>query len=458
MSKLDGAILIVDDDEDVLLTAELVLAHKFNKVITLRDPDKLVKVLEGQPIDVVFLDMNFKTGQTTGKEGLFFLRQTLKYDPNAHVVMQTAYGDIDTAVESMKIGALDFITKPWSKEKLLTTAVNIYRLRQSNREIQRLRNKNETLTSDLRVMFGEILGESEALRKLLEAVDKVAPTAANVLLLGENGTGKELLARRIHQLSDLNEGPFVKVDLGTIPETLAESLLFGHKKGSFTDAREDRTGFFEQADGSTLFLDEIGNLPMSLQGKILSAIQYGQIAVLGSQEMKHVKARLVCATNKPLYEMVEEGTFREDLLYRINTVELQAPPLRERHGDVRLLVSHFLEKYSNKYNKKELKVPPYTMKKLEEYDWPGNVRELQHATERAVIMAPESSLTPEDFMLKKSKIEKGKMRQSLKIDDVEKLTVEAAVEKSKGNLTQAAMHLGMGRSTLYRKMKKYGLL
>ena len=458
MAKLEGTVLIVDDDEDVLLTAEMIFTQKFRKVITLANPDRLSRTLGENEVDVIFLDMNFKTGRTDGREGMFLLREILKVDPQAYVVMQTAYGDIDIAVESMKIGALDFITKPWNKEKLLTTAVNLYKLRQSNKEIQKLKAQKEILSSDLNEQFGEILGNSKAMGVVFETIKKVADTGANVLILGENGTGKELVARRLHQLSKVKGESFVKVDLGTLTESLAESLLFGHVKGAFTDAKEDKIGFFEQADGGTLFLDEIGNIPLSLQSKLLTAIQYGHITKVGSSVARQVNVRLLCATNKSLYHMVEEGSFRQDLLYRINTVEIRVPPLRERKGDVPLLVSHFLRKFCNRYNKPTFKVASFTIKKLEQYDWPGNIRELEHATERAVIMASGKTLTPDDFMLKKSTLENGREWQSLNIDDVEKRVIEAAVEKCEGNLTRAALSLGMGRSTLYRKMKKFHLL
>lgn len=459
MSKLNGTVLVVDDDEDVLLTAEMILSTKFQQVITLINPELILKTLRDNSVDVIFLDMNFKSGQTSGNEGIFWLREILKNDSKAFVVMQTAYGDINTAVECMKIGSTDFITKPWDKQKLLTTATNTFKLKKSDQEIIKLKKQKDILSMDLMKQFGKLKGNSEGLKRVKDTICKVAPTEASVLILGENGTGKELVARELHLQSERKNEVFVKVDLGTLPESLAESQLFGHIKGAFTDAKEMGTGFFERASGGSLFLDEIGNISASLQSKLLSAIQDSQIIKVGDSTPKKIDIRLICATNKPLYKMVENGEFREDLLYRINTVEIRIPPLRERKSDIGILLEEFFERFKNKYNKYNLKLEKGLEQKLERYGWPGNIRELEHSTERAVILSNEEDLTESDFIrnVPTATTIDFDREDEVNMESVEKQVILKAIVKSEYNLTKSAEILGMGRSTLYRKMKKYNI-
>ncbi len=457
MHKLNASILIIEDDEDVLYTARLVLKQRFSDVHAEIEPKRLPRLLEKNTFDVILLDMNFSHGQTSGNEGMFWLREILKADPTAHVIMNTAYGDIQLAVDAMKNGAIDFIVKPWEKEKLLATVENVYQLSKSKKELQKLKSREKALTGDIDRSFPEMISHSDAMKPVLETIEKVAKTDANVLILGENGTGKELVAREIHRLSLRHREPLIKVDLGSLPETLFESELFGHKKGAFTDAKEDRQGRFEIASGGTLFLDEIGNLSLTQQMKLLSVLQSRQVFPLGSNKAISINVRILSATNANIADMIAEGTFRQDLIYRINTVEIQLPPLRDRPGDIPLLARHYLRLYGTKYNKPELEIAKTALKKLEVYSWPGNIRELQHAMERAVIMADGPALTTEDFLLDKKPLPAIVASDSLQKDDVEKQLIQKAVRKWDGNLTKAAEEMGMGRTTLYRKMKKYGL-
>jgi DNA-binding NtrC family response regulator len=370
--------------------------------------------------------------------------------------MMTAYGDIDLAVRAMQEGASDFIVKPWDNQKLLATIINVYRLHQSSEQIRSLRQKEEQLRHDIDQEFAEIIGQSPAMTSLLETVEKVGKTDANVLILGENGTGKELIARALHRSSARSKEIFISVDLGAIPENLFESELFGHVKGAFTDAHEDRSGRFEVANGGTLFLDEIGNLSLPLQAKLLSAIQNRVINRVGSSRETPIDIRLISATNMPLYRMVREKSFREDLLYRINTVEINIPPLRDRKEDIPLLAAHFLKVYSRKYKKHRPELDMESIQKLSDYSWPGNIRELQHVIERAMILSDEDILRPSDFLITKTSIETPDI-SGFKMEAIEKETIRKALEKYRFNITRAAGELGMARTTLYRKMTKYGL-
>lgn len=456
MQKLSGSILIIEDDEDVLYTAKLVLKQRFTDVQLETEPKRLPRLLEKSSYDVILLDMNFSHGQTSGNEGLFWLREILRLDPGAHVIMNTAYGDIQLAVEAMKVGAIDFLVKPWEKEKLLATVESVFQLARSKKEVQKLKSREKALSGDIDRFFPEMVSHSDAMKPVLDAIEKVAKTDANVLILGENGTGKELVAREIHRQSLRYKEPLIKVDLGSLPETLFESELFGHKKGAFTDAKDDRQGRFEIASGGTLFLDEIGNLNLSQQMKLLSVLQSRQVFPLGSNKAISINVRILSATNANIPDMIVEGTFRQDLLYRINTVEINLPPLRERPGDIELLAYHFLDMYGAKYKKKDLDIERSALRKLEKYSWPGNIRELQHAIERAVIMSNGRTLTADDFMLDKKPVAvlSGDILQK---DEVEKQLIRKAIKKWEGNLTKAAEEMGMGRTTLYRKMRKYGL-
>lgn len=457
MSKIDGKILVLDDDQGVLYTAKMILKQHFETVITEKDPQKLDFLLNQDRYDVIVLDMNFSYGLTSGKEGIKLLRKVLEKDPEAHVLMNTAYGDIDIAVEAMKEGAVDFLVKPWQKEKLLATVTAIYELSQAKRKLALAEAGQKIVVKDQQREFNDIISVSPAMKPVFEAIDKVAKTDANVLILGENGTGKELIARAIHNKSNRVDENFIKVDLGAVSEPLFQSELFGHVKGAFTDARENRPGRFEIANKGTLFLDEIGNLSLSMQAKLLTAIQFKQITRVGSNKAIPLDTRLICATNMPLYEMVEEKEFRQDLLYRINTVEIKLPPLRERVEDIEPLARHFLKLYGKKYKKQRMRLNETTLTKLKAYSWPGNVRELQHAIERAIIMSNSHLLAPEDFLLVERPNQNVITSDTFNMEDMEKQAIQNAIRNAEGNLTKAAKALGLGRSTLYRKMEKYKL-
>jgi len=452
-----GKILILDDDEDILVTTRILLKRYFPVIRTLSEPGQLMKVLEEESFDVVLLDMNFSAGSTTGKEGLDCLRKIMKVRPDISVVLMTAYADINLAVEGIRQGAIDFMVKPWENEKFLATIMTAFQLCRKKKEINHLKTSQKVLISDLEQSFSEIIGASKRMKELLGMISKIAPTDVNVLILGENGTGKEILARAIHKASLRRNELFIRVDLGSIPETLFESELFGHVKGAFTDARDDRTGRFEVASGGTLFLDEIGNLSLPLQSKLLTAVQSREIYRVGSSKPIPIDIRLISATNMPLYDMVEEKKFREDLLYRINTVELKIPPLRERDKDIPLLVNHFIRLYGQKYQKKYLQPAPAALKKLMKYNWPGNIRELEHVVERAMILGEDKVLKPADFVLSESRSRKN-TDQIINLPELEKNAIGLALDKHRGNLSKASMDLGLGRTTLYRKMKKYGIV
>jgi len=455
MSINKGNILVIDDNQDILLATKVVLKKYFARIITDSDPDKIFKHLEANEIDIVLLDMNFSPGATSGKEGLDLLQKTISLYPDILVIMITAYGDIDLAVQAMKVGAIDFIVKPWENRKLLATVQSAYRLSESKKQISKLQEKQEILQDEIDQQFSDIIGSSESMNQIFEAVRKVGPTDANVLILGENGTGKELIARALHKSSQRSSDIFVSVDLGAIHETLFESEMFGHMRGSFTDAKEDRKGRFEIASGGTLFLDEIGNLPLQAQAKLLTAIQNRSITPVGSNESIETDIRLICATNMPVFELVKTSGFREDLLYRINTVELRSPPLRDRPEDIPILVNHFMHMYEGKYNKSKLRITPDSIKKLSRYKWPGNVRELQHVMERAIILSDSNTLKPVDFLI--DRLEAPTVSDSLNMEDVEKQTIINALQRNQQNITKAADEMGMARTTLYRKMKRYDL-
>lgn len=447
---------MIDDDEDVLLAAKMLLKKQNHHVIIEKNPRKIPFLLNNDSYDVILLDMNYSKDITSGKEGFYWLAQILEKDPNAVVIMITAFGDVEMAVKALKNGATDFILKPWQNEKLVATVSTAIRLKQSYNQVDKLKKAKEMLEEQISRPFAEIVGQSQAIREVFALIDKVAKTDANVLILGENGTGKELIARAIHQRSLRKDNSFVSVDMGAITETLFESELFGHKKGAFTDAREDRPGRFELASGGTLFLDEIANLSLSLQSKLLSALQSRQVTRVGSNQAQPVDIRLICATNMQLNKMVQEGTFRQDLLYRINTVEIHVPPLTDRVEDIPLLANHYLNHYAKKYHKTVTTIAPEAMDKLKRYAWPGNIRELQHAIERAVIMTDSSSLQETDFLLSRS-LSATAASNTLNLDEVEKSAITKALQIHAGNISKAADELGLTRASLYRRMEKYGL-
>lgn len=458
MAAEQGNILIVDDDQGVLYTVKMILKQQYQSVHTKNNPTSAFESFLKTNYDVVLLDMNFRSGATDGKEGLELLNKMLAEKPDTHIIMHTAYGDIDLAVQAMKIGAIDFLVKPWEKEKLLSTVNNVYQLKKSRQELEQAKSREEALKRDIEKGAGELLWKDKSMQSVMMVIEKVAATSANILILGENGTGKELVARAIHCQSKRADKPFIKVDLGTISETLFESELFGHAKGAFTDAKEAKTGRFEIAHGGTLFLDEIGNLSLNMQAKILTAIQNKQINRVGSSNIIDLDIRLICATNKNLYKEVEEKLFRQDLMYRINTVELSIPPLRDRPRDIPYLLLHFINVFSRKYEKNGLTIEANELDELIDYNWPGNVRELQHAVERAVILSTGAKLEARDFIQNNMRNTNFRISaNSFDVKQVEKFTIQEALIKTKGNLTNASKELGMGRTTLYRKMKKYKL-
>jgi DNA-binding NtrC family response regulator len=451
-----GKILMIDDDEDVLLAAKMLLKKQGHHVIIEKNPKKIPFLLNNDTYDVIILDMNFSKDITSGKEGFYWLDQIIAHDPSSVVILITAFGDVEMAVRALKQGATDFILKPWQNEKLIATIGTAIRLKKSYNQVDKLKKAKEMLEEQISRPFGEIIGHSAAIQEVFALVEKVAKTDANVLILGENGTGKELIARAIHQRSLRKDNSFVGVDMGAITETLFESELFGHKKGSFTDAREDRPGRFELANDGTLFLDEIGNLSLNLQGKLLSALQSRMITRVGANHAIPVNLRLVCATNMPIHTMVQEGTFRQDLLYRINTVEIHVPPMSERVEDIPLLAQHFLEFYARKYHKTVTVIATEAMDRLKRYAWPGNIRELQPAIERAVIMTDSATLQESDFLLSRS-LTSGPANNTLNLDEVERAAIAKALQMHNGNISKAADELGLTRASLYRRMEKYAL-
>ncbi len=457
-SDKSGNILIVDDDNDVLYTAKLVLRGLFEKVDTLDSPSLIPQYLNKCKYEVILLDMNFTRGDTTGKEGLEWLDKIRLIDPDACVLTTTAYGEINLAVLAMKKGAVDFIIKPWNKVQLITSVKNVLQLKNE----QEGNNKSESNlfrgNHSQKIKYPEIISCSPIMAQILETIKMVAPTEANVLIMGENGTGKELAARLLHCESLRKQNAFVHVDLGAIPETLFEAELFGHKRGAFTDAKEDRAGRFEAASGGTLFLDEIGNLSHPLQAKILTAIQNREVIRIGSNHSIPVNVRLISATNMPVYEMADSFEFRQDLLYRINTIEIILPALRERREDIDLIADYYLKLFSEQYGKQVINIREDAVQKLKEYNWPGNIRELAHAIERAVILSKRETLTPEDFILKiKYTQNKFVPEPVIIVEDYEKKAIGGAISKYNGNLSKAAKELGIARSTLYRKISHFGI-
>ena len=458
MTKKTGRVLIIDDDQDILQAARLFLKQHTTLVHTENDPKAIPNCLKNETYDVVFLDMNFAKGATSGQEGFYWLDRILEIDPSIIVILITAFGDVDMAVRAIKEGATDFILKPWQNEKLLATLSAALKLRKSRLEARSLRSRQKQLSADLDQPFHDFIGVSPAMEQVFDIIEKVGQTDANVLILGENGTGKELVARALHRHSPRKDEVFISVDMGALSETLFESELFGHVKGAFTDAREDRVGRFEIASGGTLFLDEIGNLPLTLQSKLLRVVETRSVTRLGANKTIDVDVRLICATNMPIQEMVANKEFRQDLLYRVNTVEIQIPPLRERPEDIPLLVEHFLKVYSKKYQKDIKRLNTATLKKLEKYHWPGNVRELQHAIERALIMSEDQVLQPTDFFLASADQEgEGLIFDDYNLEDIEKTIIRKVISKYGGNISHAAKELGLSRTSLYRRLEKYGL-
>ena len=447
-----GKILIVDDNEEILIALKLFLGEYFN-VVTAKNPNTILSLIQQNTFDLFILDMNFSGGQSTGNEGIFWMREILKFDNEAIIIFITAYGDVELSVKAMKEGATDFIQKPWGDEKLLATVLSAYKLRSSRMEVQKLKAKQAHISqasADEQPIF---LGESKAMTKVWDTIKKVAKTDANILLLGENGTGKELIAREIHKQSKRSKELFVKVDLSSISESLFESELFGHKKGSFTDAKENRAGRIEVASEGTLFLDEIGNISLNQQSKLLSVIQNKKIIRIGDNQNIPVDIRLISATNKPLQEMIRMNEFREDLLYRINTIQIEIPPLRKRTEDIPLFLDLFIKKYSTKYQLPLIKYNKKHIQTLQKYSWPGNIREFEHLVEKVIILGDPSIFNINESTMTGQLVNS----ESLNLEDNQKQLILRAIDKAKGNYSLAASELGISRKTLYNKLKKYDL-
>jgi len=455
--KAPANILIVDDDRDVLETARMFLKQEFAQVDIEENPEKIPGLLMKREYDLILLDMNFSKGVNDGEEGFYWLDQIIHLDENAVVILITAYGEVDLAVKAMKKGATDFVLKPWKNQKLLGTILSALELRKSRRQVAHLKETSKTLIRDGNHGYENFIGQSPAIKRVKELINKVAGTDADVLILGENGTGKELVARAIHQRSPRGEEVFISVDLGALTETLFESELFGHVKGAFTDAKQDKAGRFELASGGTIFLDEIGNLSVPLQAKLLTVLQSKKVMRVGSGREIPVDFRLVCATNMALYDMVYEQKFRQDLLYRINTVEIRLPSLRERIDDISLLAHHFLKIFRKKYQKPQLEITEGTLKKLEGYHWPGNIRELQHAVERAVILSDKDSIDTVELFINASSTYKAPTGRSRTLEEMERNFILESLELNNGNVTKTAKTLGLTRTALYRRMNKHGI-
>ena len=454
---MNKKILIVDDNKSVLTALEMLVQTEFDDIYTLSNPNSIISTIQEHNIDVVLLDMNFHTSVNTGNEGIYWLNEIMKYDDTIIVIMITAYGDIELAVKAVKEGAFNFILKPWENNKLLSTLHSAIKLRKSNLENNSLKKVSENLKQEITQTNYQIIGQSSSMVEVLDVVHKVAGTDANILITGENGTGKELIAQEIHRLSKRKGEILLSVDVGSISENLFESELFGHKKGAFTDAKYERIGKIEAANKGSLFLDEIANIPLSLQAKLLNVIQNRTITKIGDNKAIPVDIRLICATNKNLENMVEKGSFRADLLYRINTIKIELPPLRERDNDIILLAEFFLDKYSKKYDKQGLKISKKAKRKLLKYNWPGNVRELQHSVEKAVILSENSILDDTNFTLNQQPKIINKSFQNLTLEEMEKIMITNCIDKEKGNMSNVAKKLGITRQTLYNKLKKYGI-
>lgn len=446
-------ILIIDDDEDVLTSAQLLLKRHYSEVDTLSDPSELNHILGLKNPDVILLDMNFRKGVNDGREGLYWLKHIREVSQDTQVILMTAYGEVELAVTAIKEGAFDFVLKPWNNEKLITTIQNALRYNRERKKVQQLEVTKKNLEEKLALPKDDFVARSSAMKNLMSDLHKVAATDANVLLLGENGTGKSVLAMRLHQLSVRADHNFITVDLGTISHSLFESELFGHKKGSFTDAREDKAGRFETANEGSLFLDEIGNLAPDLQAKLLTVLQNRRVKRIGENHERDINVRLISATNTPIHQKVREGEFRQDLLYRINTVELYIPPLRERREDIPILASRFLERFKRKYHKEQHSLTEEALDQICEYHWPGNIRELEHSIERAVILTENNKIQSVDLQLEPSQ----GTPDGLNLQEMEEHLVRKALDQYEGNISRAARQLGLTRAALYRRMEKYGL-
>lgn len=455
--KKNGKLLIVDDNKSVLSSLKLFLKHHFELLDTCSNPNQIPGLITKDKYDVVLLDMNFSAGVNSGNEGLYWLREILKLDASLVVILFTAYGDVNLAVNAMKEGATDFILKPWDNKKLLATLQSGVELHKTRMQVEQLEQQKKYLQNDLNQQFVNIIGESDAIKEVLNTVKKVAATDANILILGENGTGKELIAREIYQLSSRKKNIFLGVDLGALSDNLFESELFGHVKGSFTDAKEDRIGRFQAANKGTIFLDEIGNLSMPMQAKLLSVLQNRLVTPIGSNQQDEIDVRLICATNANIQKLISTDRFREDLLYRINTITIELPSLRERDNDVLIIGEHFLRQFAQKYGKKLPVIHAEAKEKLVSYSWPGNIRELRHCMERAIILADSEVLQANDFHLEEKDSQLGFGSMPMSLEEGERVIIENSLKRNRGNISQVAKELNIGRQTLYRKIEKYNI-
>jgi len=454
--RIKGTIVAADDNQDILESLSQLLKYDFDQVFCLSDPGEIIKTLEENEVDLVLLDMNYSPGVTSGEEGLHWIQRILDRDPSAVVIAMTAFGDVELAVKAMQAGAMDFVSKPWDPPKLMATLSAAVQLRRSRREVKSLRDTQWILNQAAADQMDPLVGISPAFEDLLEQLRKVALSDASILITGENGTGKELVAKEVHRLSSRSSRVFIGVDMGSLNESLFESEMFGHVKGAFTDANQDRAGRLEAADGGTLFLDEIGNLSMHLQSKLLRVLEENTVSPVGSNREIPVDFRLIAATNRSMPELIRNYAFREDLYFRIHTIELRIPPLRERKEDIPVLLDHFLRKFARKYEKSYVPLRRKTLDVLANYTWPGNVRELRHAAEKAVVMHNEGPFLAEDFLpYKQSRVQDS--NDSYRLADIEKQALTRAMEMSKGNLSSAARLLDISRTTLYSKMEKHGL-
>lgn len=481
MSK-EGHILIIDDDPDILTASKLLLRRHFARVQTTDNPETVPQLMADYAFDVIMLDMNFGPGESTGEQGFIWLQKILAINPHAVVVMITAHGGVNVAVEAMKLGATDFIAKPWQNEKLVATLSTCIKLAHSRSEAKNLKAQNAVLTAATNISASNsMIGTSPAMQQVNSLINRAAPTDANVLILGENGTGKEVAARAIHNASNRRDQVFMSVDLGSLSEGLFESELFGHKKGAFTGAKEDRAGRFQAASGGTLFLDEIGNLPKHLQVKLLTVLEQRTVTPLGSNEVIPIDVRIIAATNISKDMLTNEDHFRQDLLFRLNTVEINLPPLRDRQDDILAITEYYCAHYSKKYNRTNKPLSEQAIDAITHYDWPGNIRALRHATERAIILSEGTSFQPSDFQImpnaETQTVEPASQpsgntpsapdtdlpqdepheTQELNLEKLEKQAIETALRKHRYNISHAAKELGLTRAALYRRMEKHGL-
>ncbi|WP_440880980.1 sigma-54-dependent transcriptional regulator [Tenacibaculum sp. C7A-26P2] len=456
MRKKEATILIIDDDDDILFSARISLKKYFTEIITINSPKKIGNILIDSIVDVVLLDMNYHIGFEDGKEGLYWLKYIKELSAETTVILMTAFGSVNLAVEAIKQGASDFILKPWNTEKLFGIVSAGVELARSKRKTTQWKTVHDKNNEEFHERSEHIIGNSVAMQSAIQLVKKVAPTDANILILGENGTGKYVFAKEIHIESNRKNAPFIHVDLGSLNENLFESELFGYVKGAFTDAHKDSIGRFELAKGGTIFLDEIGNLSLHLQAKLLTVIQNRKITRLGEGKERKIDVRIICATNAPIHEMVEEKTFRQDLLFRINTIELNLPPLRERQEDILILAKYFLKRLNKKYRKNIQGFTKEATNELSNYFWPGNIREVEHIIERAVIMTEENTIQLNDLQFSKKKLGVS-IDNNLNLEETEKLLIQKALEKHNGNISKAAKDLGLTRAALYRRLEKYNL-